>query len=101
MLNFPVGNYTITSRQETNTTQDGKCTWYQLETGESRSASQICWSDHWGLPFTIKERTNDGKWVMQFTIEEIHTFHPAPDTFEVPRNSFLQIDATPDYNALD
>lgn len=52
-------------------------------------------------PFNIRARTDDGKWIPQFTIEEIQTFHPAPDTFEVPKNSFLQIDATPDDNALD
>jgi hypothetical protein len=100
MLNLPGGNYTITPRQETATMQN-KCTWYQLEIAASKSASQICWSDHWGLPLTIQARMNDGKWTTQFTIEEIHTFHPAPGTFDVPVNSFLQIDAAPDGNALD
>ena len=101
VLNFPAGDYTITPRQETRATPDGKCIWYQLEIGSSRSASQICWSDHWGLPFTIQARTNDGKWITQFSIEEIHIFHPAPGIFDMPGNSFLQIDANPDDNALD
>ncbi len=101
VLNFPGGNCTITPRQETVTMPNEKCTWYQLEIASSRSVSQICWSDHWGLPLTIQARTNDGEWTTQFTVEEVHTFHPAPGTFDVPRNSFLQIDANPDDNALD
>jgi hypothetical protein len=101
VLNFPRGDYTITPREETNTTPEGKCIWYQLETAASRSASQVCWSDLWGLPLSIQARTNDGEWTTQFTVEEIHAFYPVPGTFDIPRNSFLQIDARPDDNALD
>jgi len=100
VLNFPRGNYTITPRQET-ATMPNKCTWYQLEITSSRSSSRICWSDQWGLPLSIQARTNDSEWTTQFTVEDIHTFQPAPGTFDVPRNSFLQIEAAPDNNALD
>jgi hypothetical protein len=101
VLNFPRGNYTITPQGEARTTRDAKCIWYQLETAASRSASQVCWSDQWGLPVTIQARTNDGEWAAQFVIEEIHTFPPGPGTFDVPGNNFLQINANPDDNALD
>lgn len=100
MLNFPRGNYTITPRQET-ATMPNKCTWYQLEITSSLSSSQICWSDQWGLPLSIQARASDGEWTTQFTVEDIHTFQPAPGIFDVPRNSFLQIDAAPDDNAPD
>src|SRR5712691_1247756 len=56
VLIFPRGNYTITPRGETHTTRNAKCILYQLETAASSSASQVCWSDQWGLPVTIQAR---------------------------------------------
>lgn len=100
VLNSPRGNYTITPRQNTQDGPNGSCAWYQLEMASPDSPSRICWSDQWGLPLVIQARTDDGEWKTKFTIEEIRTFQPAPGTFDVSGNGFVQIDAKLD-EAID
>jgi hypothetical protein len=103
VLNIPRGGYRITpALRQSERSLRGECVWQRLElTPQSSSANEICWSSEWGLPLEIGTMGVTDGWKSRFSIQEVGTFTPGPETFAVARDGLIEIDAGPDEEVSD
>jgi hypothetical protein len=97
VLNIPRGEYAVTAPPQSELPIRDDCRWNRLEVmTPASSASDICWSAQWGLPLAIRTKGES-----TFSVDEVRTFEPGPETFSVAPEGFLQIDADPDADVSD